>query len=220
LGLTPADDKWYSPFQRGLQNFWKKNPKIFHWLSKKIDKLLLAEIDPPLAVEQNGPDGIKEPLFAEDFHDGTNGSYGTYSAALAAGFSKEAAARIAKADLDIDRNESRYGQTDSIPFGHPSRHFNTNTGRKGKEDSRLIWAQRHLKKAISLARTGRHEEAELELGYGLHSLQDALAHGQFSPLAHIALGKSVDDITFNPIAAYEAQQATGAYLKRFVSLAA
>jgi hypothetical protein len=87
------------------------------------------------------------------------------------------------------------------------------------EDTRLIWAGLHLHRAVSLAREGSRLEATRELGYGLHSLQDAFAHGQATPFMHVVLGRKFDDVNYNPLATYEASMATRAYLKEFLRLA-
>jgi hypothetical protein len=42
------------------------------------------------------------------------------------------------------------------------------------------------------------------------------AHGQASPSTHASMGHFPDDVTWNPIASYEATAATEAYLKAYL----
>lgn len=154
--------------------------------------------------------------FGPDFHAGMSDSdqrYGTHSIAISMGFSEEQAKRIAVMASGVDFNTTPYGKTGPEVFAQMDRHFNLD--RKG-EDTRLVWAANHLKAAINYGQIGAYDEAEIELGVGLHSLQDTFAHGQLTPSVHAVIGKYPDVVDRNPIALYEATEATVAYLKTYL----
>lgn len=161
-------------------------------------------------------------MFERDFHMGVPKAgkpqkhYGTYSLARRLGFSHEQASRIGTADFDIDLNKTPYGKTASFPNERPSRHFDLNSKEIAKGDTRFIWARRHLQAAIDLARKGRFEQAELELGYGLHGLQDSFAHGHISMSMHAVVPEFPDNVKYNPVAVYEASVATVGYLNTYL----
>lgn len=167
-----------------------------------------------------GEMGIK---FGGDFHSGvppkgvtepTQG-YGTYSIARLMGFTDAQARRLGEMDYGVDENITPYGKTSPSPFDQEDRHFNFN--RKG-QDTRLLWAKRHLYAALELAHQGAYDQAEIELGVGLHSLQDLFAHGQLNPSTHATLGRFPDSVTTNPMAVYEASEATASYLRTYLNL--
>ncbi|HEY9722385.1 MAG TPA: hypothetical protein V6D47_10240 [Oscillatoriaceae cyanobacterium] len=162
-------------------------------------------------------------LFDTDFHSGEpstslagrTGAYGTYNIALRLGFSDDSARRIAESCNDVDfPNKTPYGHTEPLPFGSMDRHFNLD--RHG-EDTRYVWAQRHFQAALSYASQTSYNEAEVELGVGLHSLQDSFAHGQLTPCLHGTIGDFPDNVCYNPVGFLEATQATEAYLRRYLS---
>jgi hypothetical protein len=162
-------------------------------------------------------------LFDPDMHDGEpgtiptdrKGSYGTYGIALRLGFPEDAARRIATTCNNIDEpGKTPYGRTDPLPMGGLDRHFNLD--RHG-QDTRYVWAQRHLEAAIAFGRQTSYTEAEIELGCGLHSLQDSFAHGQLTPCLHGTIGDYPDDVCYDPIAFLEASRATEAYLRRYLA---
>lgn len=156
-------------------------------------------------------------LFSSDFHFGSDFNYGTLSIAKSLGFTDVQARRIANSDIAIDENSAIYKGTNPSPFGDMDRHFNLNLDDiNKKEDTRLIWARRHLNEAIKLAKKGAYIEAEQELGYGLHSLQDMFAHGQLRSTDHATVGKLPDEVSYNPVALKEATIVTAAYLKAYL----
>lgn len=166
--------------------------------------------------------GDLSALFEDDFHMGTpkhdepHQNYGSYSIARRLGFNHEQAERFATANYDMDLNTTIYGDTDAFPNAKPSRHFNLNKHQPEKGDTRFIWAEKHLNAAVELARRGRFEQAERELGYGLHSIQDAFAHGHIRLASHAITDNIPDGVDYNPVGAYEATLATIGYLKTYV----
>lgn len=167
-----------------------------------------------------GEMGIK---FGGDFHAGvppkgvtepTQG-YGTYSIARLMGFNDAQARRFGEMDYGVDENITPYGRTSPSPFDQEDRHFNYN---RDGQDTRLLWAKRHLYAALELAHQGAYDQAEIELGVGLHSLQDLFAHGQLNPSTHAILGRFPDSVTTNPMAVYEATEATASYLRTYLNL--
>jgi hypothetical protein len=160
-------------------------------------------------------------LFDDDVHSGVPTanepnalSYGTYSIARNLGFTDDQARRIALSCDGIDYNTTPYGGTSFSPTGQMDRHFNLD---RKAEDTRLVWSQKHLKVATEFGHVGSFDQAEVEIGCGLHSLQDAFAHGQLTPSMHGVIGEFPDQITYDPIAFYEATAATSAYLKLYVA---
>lgn len=167
---------------------------------------ILGDADKPIAIE-----------WGEDFHSGTEGAqhgYGTYQIATALGFDPAQAKRIATLTYDVDLNKTPYGKTGPIVIGSMDRHFNFRP--EGGEDTRILWARRHLEAAIAYGRQGAFDQAEIELGVGLHSLQDLFAHGQVSPSVHATLGKFVDTPGWSPVSFVEATVATRNYLRAYI----
>lgn len=211
--------EWEKPFQTGFKpnpnnpiipaNQWYQNVQMDDKGAIKVKKLSTKDIT---------------TLWGEDFHMGdpdnnTGFNYGTFSIAKSLGFTDAQARRISLSNIAIDENKSIYGRTDSFPFGDMDRHFNLNLSDINKEeDTRLIWARRHLEQAVILAKKGAYLEAEQELGYGLHSLQDMFAHGQLKSTEHGTMGNFPDMIAHNPIGFAEATLATTAYLKAYLNL--
>lgn len=171
---------------------------------------------------KNSPPSELGALFEDDFHMGvpepgeTPHNYGTYAIATQLGFSHEQAVRFGTANFDMDLNVTEYGDTDAFPNARPSRHFNLNKHQPEKGDTRFIWAQRHLDAALALAKRGEFEQAEREIGYGLHSIQDAFAHGHIRLASHAITDNIPDGVDYNPVGAYEATLATIGYLKRYM----
>lgn len=160
-------------------------------------------------------------LFDDDVHAGTptdaqpNGSgYGTYTMAISLGFSVAQATRIATSCDGIDYDTTPYGKTSFSPTGQMDRHFNLD---RSGQDTRLVWAERHLGCARDFAGMEAFDQAEIELGCGLHSLQDLFAHGQLTPSLHGVVGEFPDDVTYDPVALFEATEATKAYLKAYLA---
>lgn len=160
--------------------------------------------------------------FDPDVHSGEpgtipqdrTGSYGTYGIARGMGFSDEVAKRIATTCNNVDEpGKTPYGKTQPLPMGALDRHFNLD--RKG-QDTRYVWAARHFNAAVDYAKKSAYVEAEIELGCGLHSLQDSFAHGQLTPCLHGTIGDYPDNVRYDPIAYLEARQATTAYLKQYL----
>lgn len=146
-----------------------------------------------------------------DDPDGTR--YGTYAIARNLGFSEEQAHRVAVTCFAVDRNHTPYGKTGPSPLDQMDRHFNLD---RGGQDTRMVWASRHLQQAIAFGRETSYDEAEVELGMGLHSLQDAFAHGQLTPSMHGVIGEFPDNVTYSPVSFYEATGATVAYLRAYL----
>lgn len=161
-------------------------------------------------------------LFESDFHMGVPKpgenpqNYGTYAIARKLGFSHEQATRFGTADFDLDLNKSPYGMTDSFPKSRSSRHFNVNKFTPAGGDTRFVWAQKHLDAAVELAKRGRFDQAEMEVGYGLHSIQDSFAHGHISLSSHAVTDDIPDGVDHNPVATVEATVATIGYLNKYM----
>jgi hypothetical protein len=170
----------------------------------------------------NAPKGELQALFEDDFHMGVpqlghgEQHYGTWALARQLGFSDEQARRLAKACFDMDLNNTVYGNTDAFPNAMPSKHFNLNKYNPEEGDTRFIWAQKHLDAAVELAKRGRFEQAEQELGYGLHGIQDAFAHGHIRLASHAITDNIPDGVDYNPVGAYEATLATIGYLHTYL----
>lgn len=159
--------------------------------------------------------------FESDFHGGIPGihqpehpTYGTYAIAKAMGFDDAAARRFGEQSNGIDENSTPYGKTSPSPLDKIDRHFNLD---RKAQDTRLVYAANHLEAAIAYAKQSAYDQAEIELGCGLHSLQDLFAHGQLSPSVHAVLGQFPDQVDWNPIGFYEATQATSAYLAAYLA---
>jgi hypothetical protein len=159
--------------------------------------------------------------FESDFHGGlptihgpTHPTYGTYAIARSLGFDDAAARRFGGSSNGIDENSTPYGKTSPSPLDQIDRHFNLD---RGAQDTRLVYAANHLKAAIAYAKQTAYDQAEIELGAGLHSLQDLFAHGQLSPSVHAVLGQFPDEVDWNPVGFYEATAATAAYLAAYVT---
>ncbi|MEB3197424.1 MAG: hypothetical protein VKP62_09500 [Candidatus Sericytochromatia bacterium] len=158
--------------------------------------------------------------FGPDFHYGLptlpgaeHPRYGTLTIARSLGFSEDTARRLASHSQGIDDNTTPYSKTGPSPFQGMPRHFNLD---RDAQDSRLVYASQHLARAIEMARLGAFEEAEIELGCGLHSLQDVFAHGQISPSVHGVIGEFPDEVDLHPVALYEATLGTAAYLAAYL----
>ncbi len=158
--------------------------------------------------------------FGSDFHGGlpgihqpTHPTYGTYTIARALGFDDGAATRFGKMSNGVDENITPYGKTSPSPLEKIDRHFNLD---RKAQDTRLVYAANHLAAAIAYAKQSAYDQAEIELGCGLHSLQDLFAHGQLSPSMHAVLGQFPDEVDWNPVGFYEATLATGAYLAAYL----
>jgi hypothetical protein len=165
----------------------------------------------PGFYKQQSP--IKPAFYEDEIHEGIVGAkYGTYAIAVSEGYTPKQAKRIGKACAEIDRNGTdSYGDTNDTE----SRHFNLNRHDPKLPDTRMVWAKRHLEAAVELAERGDFAKAEHELGCGLHSLQDAFAHGQMPLGTHKILGFIPDITEYNPVATYEAMIATRAYLHAY-----
>lgn len=220
--------------QQALFTMAKNNPDFFLSLAQKANPVLegpsraKGKWEKPFVpaqkavptgetVQERYP-GLGKPKlrFSADFHAGMSDGdirYGTHTIASSLGFSDAQAKRIGMMDSGVDKNKTPYGKTSPSPMDQLDRHFNLN---RDGEDTRLIWAANHLKAAIDFAKAGAFDQAETELGVGLHSLQDIFAHGQLSPSTHAVVGKFPDDIALNPIAFVEATDATEAYLKAYL----
>ncbi|MBC7544054.1 MAG: hypothetical protein H7338_15120 [Candidatus Sericytochromatia bacterium] len=157
----------------------------------------------------------------EDFHGGVPGQhihdggagYGTYAIAKAVGFSTAQAIRFGEVCNNVDNGKTPYGSTGPSPIGALDRHFNFN---RGGEDSRLIFARKHLERAIEYGRKGAYNEAETEIGVGLHSLQDLFAHAQSSTSVHATMGGFLDEPEYSPVGMVEATVATRNYMKAYL----
>ena len=187
----------------------KKNPKVYDIIAKPISGFinLFSQLKHKWEKEYNGDLKVATDRFAEDVHYGKE--YGSYFIAQQIGFTDEEADRIAKADQSIDE---KWGTKPSL-MGAIDRHFNLNP--LGKEDTRLIWADKHLSLAISLMQKGKNEDAQTELGYGLHSLQDLFSHGQITSAMHATIGYFPDEVKYNAASLAEATAATYAYLSKY-----
>lgn len=174
-----------------------------------------------LAAHQKPKPATYRLKFDDDVHAGLPAdphadsfSYGTYTIARQLGFTPDQATRLAKGCDGIDWDTTPYGHTSFDPMGQMDRHFNLD--RQG-QDTRLVWAQRHLDAACNFARMQAFDQAETELGCGMHSLQDLFAHGQLTPSMHGVIGEFPDQVTYNPVGLFEATQATKAYLHAYLA---
>lgn len=149
-------------------------------------------------------------------------AFGTYEIALAQGFTAAQAKRIANEDIAVDDNTTHYRGADgktrqtSSGGGKGDLHWHYNRAPVGKEDTRITAARTHLERALRFARAGRYDDAEEELGVGLHSLQDMTAHAQITPLNHALLGEFPDIEAYNPVGVFEAAVVTEGYLRRYL----
>lgn len=167
------------------------------------------------------PNTAIDPEWHEDFHGGVPGQhihdggagYGTYAIAKAMGFTTKQAIRLGTTCNAIDEGKTPYGSTSPTPFGALDRHFNFN--RTG-EDTRLLYARKHLERAIAYGRQGAYDEAEVEIGAGLHSLQDLFAHSQASTSVHATMGGFLDEPEWSPVGMVEATVATRHYLAAYL----
>lgn len=168
------------------------------------------------------PDAMRQlpKRFSNDFHsgvptiqdpDGTR--YGTYALARHMGFSEAQAERLGVTCYAVDGNKTPYGKTGPSPLHQMDRHFNLD---RAGQDTRMVWAARHLKQAIAFAKETSYDQAEIELGMGLHSLQDSFAHGQITPSMHGVIGEFPDNVAYSPVSFYEATGATVAYLRAYL----
>jgi hypothetical protein len=96
--------------------------------------------------------------------------YGTYYWARQVGFSDKEARIIAKSNNNVDK---LLGLNWMPLVGDQSRHFDTV---EGPIDSRDVWANKELIKAIKYWKEGKHKSALIHIGRGLHSLQDKYVH--------------------------------------------
>lgn len=157
-----------------------------------------------------------------DFHGGVPGQhnhdagagYGTFAIAKAMGFTVKQATRFGEMCNGVDYGKTPYGSTSPQPFGALDRHFNFN--RTG-QDTRLIYARKHLERAVSFGRIAAFNEAEIELGVGLHSLQDLFAHAQSSTSVHATMGGFLDEPEYSPLGMVEATVATRHFLKAYLT---
>jgi hypothetical protein len=243
-GYVPNDDSTGKEIwiQKQFFGLAKNHPDVFMALTHVSDPVLEAKgkiqhkwdkpLDPqPTPAPTNVPaaDRYKAAYtkqaertlqFGPDVHGGlpdinnpTHPTYGTYAIAMNMGFDEAAARRFGSMDVGIDNNVTPYGKTSPMPQDQIDRHFNLD---RDEQDTRLVYAQKHLELAIKLAKATDYDAAEIQLGCGLHSLQDLFAHGQITPSVHAVLGQFPDDVDWNPVAFYEATGATQAYLAAYL----
>jgi hypothetical protein len=243
-GYVPNDDSTGKTIwiQKKFFGLAMSHPNTFMGIAKKLNPVLESKgrsqhkwKQPLISPQKAVPTGIapqdryKDALshlqaqrlrFGPDVHGGipnidgpTHPTYGTYAIALSMGFDDAAARRFGLMSEGVDSNTTPYGKTSPNPLHQIDRHFNLD---REAQDTRLVYAQDHLKNAIAFAKQSSYDQAEIELGCGLHSLQDLFAHGQISPSVHAVLGQFPDDVDWNPIAFYEATGATAAYLAAYL----
>jgi hypothetical protein len=212
-----------SPSYEAVQGF--VDPALSAYTNKRaLWKKPLEPAQKPKPTDVTPQQRYAQPLsgtagmvdWGSDFHDGEDQGkhgYGTFQIAVGMGFTEAQARRFSHNDSGVDTNKTPYGKTGPIVIGQMDRHFNFD--RKG-EDTRILWARRHLELAIEYGRKGAFDEAEVELGVGLHSLQDLFAHAQLNPTVHATLGKFVDDPQWSPVSMVEATVATRNYLKAYL----
>ncbi|PTY01378.1 RHS repeat-associated core domain-containing protein [Opitutus sp. ER46] len=151
-----------------------------------------------------------------------------------AGFSDQDAARIARADNNVD--SVWLGKSWMPVVGNQGYHFNTNDTKPGAVDSRIAYSQIHLDKAISyqakadnLASGGFfsrllsgifHSLAMSNLGKALHPAQDVSAHTasvtqKAAGVYYHAQDGTVDNMPDRPDAVKAADEATNAILNKY-----
>jgi len=157
---------------------------------------------------------------------GRNGTenFGTYDIALTLGFTESQARRIAIKCYDVDISKTHYHHPHDMTkprvtgtvgeIGDLHRHYNRSPC--GREDTRIIAAKIHLKRALKLADEGYYDTAEQELAIGLHSLQDIFSHSQLTPVVHTLIGEFPDIVKYHPLSMFETALATEGYLKKFI----
>ena len=157
---------------------------------------------------------------------GRNGTenFGTYDIALTLGFTESQASRIAIKCYDVDTSKTHYHHPHDMTkprvtgtvgeIGDIHRHYNRSP--YGLEDTRIIAAKIHLKRALKLVDEGYYDTAEQELAIGLHSLQDIFSHSQLTPVVHTLIGEFPDIVKYHPLSMFETALATEGYLKKFI----
>lgn len=228
--------------QQRAFDFATANPRMFLALARLANPIIEAPAQlegewkkplqmkqTPVPTQEQARERYREALektakfngrFGDDFHNGlepipggAQRNYGTVPIAKALGFSAETAQRLGAMSKGVDDNTTPYGKTGPSPFHAIGRHFNLD---RDAQDTRLVYAAQHLAAAIQLAEVGSFKEAEIELGVGLHALQDVFAHGQISPAMHAVVGEFPDEVDLHPMALYEATRATAAYLVAYL----
>ncbi len=179
------------------------------------------------SVVRASQDATTQNAFDANFHEGSiarvgNPGFGTFDIAKSLGFNPAQATRMARADYNVDTNETpmtdangKTRHTESENGGDLQFHFNR--AGSGEEDTRLVAATTHLDRAVARAQAGEYDAAEMELGIGLHSLQDMFAHGQIRPITHGFAGDFPDLLAHDPVQAYEAQLHTEGYLREYLA---
>jgi len=146
-------------------------------------------------------------LWDEDVHSGTdNKSYGTYKWARDAGFSPSQSKALVLANAATDK----YANWAPVA-GVPGRHFDTAIG---NVDSRKLFAEHDLQRAIDLYRQGNECESLKTLGRGLHSVQDEPAHMGWMPI--LAHPSWYDDASLRKGALKATENATQKYLNDYL----
>ncbi|MCL6613397.1 MAG: hypothetical protein K6U03_02055 [Firmicutes bacterium] len=153
------------------------DPEVARWTT--VDPLRVGNNwyeycynNPLRFVDQNG-------LWGKDIHRDW-----TYKAALAAGFSKRDAKLIAYGAFHCD--DIGIGKRGPVPLlGDLSYHFDMNPD--PKIDSRVERAAECFARARELVKSGKIDEGLIELGYGMHALQDIYAHQDYGPEYHLPI---------------------------------
>ncbi len=214
-GINPADA--ILPAPQVKQNYAQNHLTKYVQQGTALDTLQLFERH----FKENPPAELGA-MFEEDFHMGvpkdgeTPQNYGTYAIAKQLGFTDQQAIHFGTANYDMDLNNTAYGESDAFPDALPSKHFNLNKQKPEGGDTRFIWAQRHLDAAVELAKRGHFDQAEREIGFGLHGIQDAFAHGHIKLASHAITDNIPDGVDYNPVGAYEATLATIGYLNEYM----
>ena len=194
----------------GLVRFGYRDydPEVGRWAAKDPIGFAGGDTDvyghvlnnPVNLIDTNG-------LWGEDVHSGMNNqTYGTYTWAQQVGFTTDQAKLIALANNATDNYASW-----ALVVGVPGRHFDT---AHGDLDSRDLHARFDLNKATELYNNGNSCGAYENLGRGLHSVQDKLAHMGWVPI--LPHPSWYDDAQIRDSALSATENATKEYLRQFI----
>jgi RHS repeat-associated protein len=158
-------------------------------------------------------------LFEIDVHEGgPSQTYGTYTWARELGFSDRAAKVLGRANISVDTYLP--GSLGAMPWSDKAfgrgRHFDIPLG---GEDSREAWAWGEMRYALHLWNNHECKAALEALGRGLHSIQDAFAHGSFDNdhMPWVYHGSAMDNWAGRPELHGPVERATKGYLQYFVN---
>lgn len=210
---------FHAPSGLNLTLYRAYNPALGRWLSR--DPVGEAGAVNLYGYVGNDPINLTDPLglFERDVHEGAPGqTFGTYTWARELGISDQAAKIIGSANIGVDTLFP--GSSGAMPWSSKSlgrsRHFDIPLG---AGDSRDAWAWAEMRHALDLWKNNECEGAFEALGRGLHSIQDAFAHGAFdndhNPWKYH--GSAMDNWAGRPDLHGPVERATKGYLQYFMN---